>query len=434
MFDEVGGRAGLLESLRHWSASNSLIYQSDFQRLLDLMEEEIPLSEWREVVNFASDQCARWEAQWLLSPANSPNAQAAKEAEAWRQSYRVCADTLIRHVPDVRNHVDETHRLRGLGRIMERRLETAPGRIDRSLAAFLSKVAIKLGRVGLRRASGYLYAAALFPKGTVGRKQYSGKRRSERQNAMNDVRNPSPVDDEQAKPAKADEGWSTVNPAQIRQPAPMHPLEGKAWFRFAKVIYISLGIVGLGISAILASVNGLSFFVIGVIAVVAALFILRKGFYYVVLGRTTPTEKAGSVYIDLDELRQDFGGKTTNPQFKSVIEPYLNSLEAQYGRRVPVHTIKALQEKIHQDVDMLKQKRMAFLKEKAREGSSIPIAELRETIKGQSHDPNNEERNREIDRILSALEAEYGPAIPVDKLQEMVDEIEADLRRRGERL
>jgi len=172
MVEEIteGGGGGLLASLRQFSVSNAVIPHADFQRLVDRENREMPLTEWNEVVSFASDQCAKWQVRWLFSPAASPDTRAADELEKWRQAYVAYVEPLVERSPDVREPLEREHRLRALQSALGRRLEESKGRpLDRSLSALLSKAAILLGRAGMRSVAARLYTTALYPKGTVGR-------------------------------------------------------------------------------------------------------------------------------------------------------------------------------------------------------------------------------------------------------------------------
>src|SRR6267378_2999998 len=74
-----------------------------------------------------------------------------------------------------------------------------------------------------------------------------------------------------------------VTPAMA--PIKIHPLEGKGWFRLLKVLYVASWILGLGILAIFASGTGeIAVFVVGGVVLAIALIVLKKVFYYVILG------------------------------------------------------------------------------------------------------------------------------------------------------
>jgi len=66
-----------------------------------------------------------------------------------------------------------------------------------------------------------------------------------------------------------------------------NPLEDKAWFRFAKVVYIGLWVIGFGFVALMAYAEE-SFWTLiaGSIIVWVILSILKKTFYYIILGRS----------------------------------------------------------------------------------------------------------------------------------------------------
>lgn len=168
---EPGGGACFLASLRQFSVSGAPVPHAEFQRVIDHENREMPLAEWHEVVSFASKQCAQWQVRWLFSPAASPDTRAADEVEKWRKAYAAYVELLVERVPDVREPLEREHRLRAAQCALERRLDESKGRplSSRSLSPLLSKVAILLGRAGLRGAAGRLYATTLYPKGTVGR-------------------------------------------------------------------------------------------------------------------------------------------------------------------------------------------------------------------------------------------------------------------------
>jgi hypothetical protein len=162
----------LFTRLRDLSSSNSCLPHGEFQRLLDASPEgrKLPLPVWKEVVDFASDQCARWQAQWLFSPAASPDTTAAQEFESWRQLYATCSAALVERVPDVKEHLGRQHSLTALQHALQLQIEHTKGRpIRRLSSAILSRTAILLRRVGMSDFAERLYARALYPEGTVGR-------------------------------------------------------------------------------------------------------------------------------------------------------------------------------------------------------------------------------------------------------------------------
>jgi hypothetical protein len=109
-----------------------------------------------------------------------------------------------------------------------------------------------------------------------------------------------------AKRAEVNDTRSMAGPTD-QPPVSLHPLEGKTWFRLAKVIYITLWIVGFGsLAAVALAEESIGMFAAGAIILAAVLFILKKGFYYIVLGRTTATEIPGKGFIDIDDLGVQF--------------------------------------------------------------------------------------------------------------------------------
>lgn len=71
-----------------------------------------------------------------------------------------------------------------------------------------------------------------------------------------------------------------------KQPAVSHnPLESKAWYRFLKVVYIGLWIIGLGFVILLSYASEeFSTFVIGGLIVWGIMALIKKAFFYIALG------------------------------------------------------------------------------------------------------------------------------------------------------
>lgn len=63
-----------------------------------------------------------------------------------------------------------------------------------------------------------------------------------------------------------------------------HQLEEKAWFRFAKVLYIVLCLIS-GVFLLLLSQVRVDVFIWGVIIIASILILIRKAFYYIILGK-----------------------------------------------------------------------------------------------------------------------------------------------------
>ncbi|MBZ5689257.1 MAG: hypothetical protein LAP86_29995 [Acidobacteriia bacterium] len=217
----------------------------------------------------------------------------------------------------------------------------------------------------------------------------------------------------------------------------IHPLEGKAWFRLMKVIYATLWIVGLGMSALLAyAANEFYFFIAGAIILAIVLIALKKAFYYVVLGRATAMEQAGKGFVDLEDLRNDFAEVQANDPklYEAMIVPLLQSWQERYGRRVPVHELNNLQERISHEMDVTKNKYQTLVDEAARKGGTIKLSDLRKKLE-QSMDTyegaDRQEYIQSVERFLVSLETKFGTEIPVDEASKILDRIEDDIRARG---
>jgi hypothetical protein len=221
----------------------------------------------------------------------------------------------------------------------------------------------------------------------------------------------------------------TSEPAKV-----IHPLEGKAWFRLMKVIYIGLWIVGLGVSALLAyGANEFYVFIAGVIILAIVLIILKKALYYVVLGRATAMEKPGKGFVDLEDLRNDFAKiLVTSPDLhKQVIAPFFQSWEARYGRRVPVHELEKLQQRAAHELDAIRNKKRELVNEGALKGGTLQISDLRRNLErsmAKYEGPDRQEYIQALERFLTSLETKYGAEIPVDEASKILDKLDDDVR------
>ena len=214
----------------------------------------------------------------------------------------------------------------------------------------------------------------------------------------------------------------------------IHPLEGKAWFRLIKVFYIGLWIAGLGIAAILGyGANDVSTFIVGALSLAVVLIILKKAFYYIVLGRTTATEKPGKGFVDLEELRNDLAAVQANSPdvYQEVVAPFLNSWKAQYGRRVPLHEVRILQQRVAQEMNAIEEKKQKIIDKAASTGATIELSKLRgnlEQAKAEYRGSERKEYLRQLDYFIMSLEAKYGTAIPIDEASKLLDTLEEKIR------
>ncbi len=226
--------------------------------------------------------------------------------------------------------------------------------------------------------------------------------------------------------------------AQIQRPKSLHPLEGKAWFRLFKIAYISLWILAAGLCLILAFSGAGGSLAIGTGVVSAVLLILsRKGFYYVMLGRTTVTEQPGTGFLDWDELNSDCDSiKASNPEFyQAVARPFLSSWKEQYGRRVPIHAYEVFRKRVTTELEELRTKKQKLIDDAAKKGAKIEISVLRENMektKAEYQGPDRAAYVRGIDDWILRLEAQYGTCIPVDEASKVLDELEVRIRDREE--
>jgi len=224
------------------------------------------------------------------------------------------------------------------------------------------------------------------------------------------------------------------NSIQDRKVVSVHPLEGKAWFRLFKVVYILFWVAGLGFSVFVGiALNDFATFLISALIVSVLLFVALKVFYYVTLGRTTAREAPGKGFVDLDDLREDLAMVQANSPdlYNEIVAPYLASWQKQYGRRIPAHAINALWTRMDIEANSLNEKRHKIAFEAAQGGAKIEISKLREDMekaKIEYKGPNRQGTIRAMDKMLLKLEAKYGTAIPADEAMKLLDEMEKDER------
>jgi hypothetical protein len=122
-----------------------------------------------KIVAFAEGQYCRWHVKWLFSPATSPNAIAAKQAEAWKAIYNMFGKQLISAVPDVEPLLSRRLRVQLAEHAMRSKAEYDDANsASRALAGPRMFVARFLNNIGLRTAAERTVHKALYPPGTVG--------------------------------------------------------------------------------------------------------------------------------------------------------------------------------------------------------------------------------------------------------------------------
>jgi hypothetical protein len=167
---------------------------------------------------------------------------------------------------------------------------------------------------------------------------------------------------------------STVDP---------HPLEGKAWFRIVKVVYVALWIVAAGICTVSGYAGADRSIVFWTAAIsVGLLVVARKGFYYITLGRTTAMEPAGSGFVDIGGMEHTFATLQSNDpvQYKSLVEPYLTAWQKQYGRRIPRNAFNEFQQRVNKELSDLHQKRRKLFDDATKAGKTLQTSSLRDRM------------------------------------------------------
>lgn len=194
-----------------------------------------------------------------------------------------------------------------------------------------------------------------------------------------------------------------------------HPLERKAWYRLAKVLwYLALALWGaFSWIAFPSSDVAVEAALIGA----AVLLALRVTVLYVVLGRWTVRERPGSGFIDLDvfeeQLLSSGRGDITESNRRS-----LQDLRKLYGRRVPA---KALQEFIDRQLSNAAALRRRILKEADSKGSTLSMSSLRESMASAPHAAPAAVYDSLCERLLVRLEVEHGPQIPLSVLDTIIE-------------
>ena len=161
--DDLIARMGFLSNGRPG------VFCRDFERALKEMGN-VTISEWGQVVTFVTDQLGFWEAEWLFSPAHCPNNLAAAEIDAWRLLWHVCADELVRKVPEVKEQLENQKSLILLRHSIQQRVDYNKTRpLARLFAIVFAKTSFALNKLGLASIAQKLYGCSIYPKRTVGR-------------------------------------------------------------------------------------------------------------------------------------------------------------------------------------------------------------------------------------------------------------------------
>lgn len=137
--------------------------------------------------------------------------------------------------------------------------------------------------------------------------------------------------------------------------------------------------------------------------------------------------------FDLDELRRDLTTSTSaSPEmYDEYVKPILEQLEAQYGKRVPLHEIVKFQQLCTTKMAEIEVQRQAIIDRGAKQGATISIEALRAGLNKdkEAYDgPDKEAYARELDKLVEILITNYGTAIPVDEAYEIQKHLDSVTR------
>lgn len=164
-----------LRSLDALSQGKMQVRCDHFQQSVQDLSASILAEDFAKIVAFSADQLGRWDAEWLFSPALTPDSDAACEKEAWAAAWETNSNALMEVFPALRANLKRERDLICLSRIMEKRREYNRGKpLTEFTRNVLSRVGLLLCRIGLQSTGHFLYKRALFPPNTVGRANYGG--------------------------------------------------------------------------------------------------------------------------------------------------------------------------------------------------------------------------------------------------------------------
>ena len=163
----------ILEILQNLTKEKKGVSCKTFRSVSKKMGEvkEISPTLLNEVAQFASKQFCYWEVEWFFSALDSPEVAVRQaETEAWRGIWEACQKALVKMVPEVREQLEEKHKIGELKQIISRRVEyNATRPLQRFFSHVLTTTSQYLNKIGIRGISLRLSKAAMYPKGTVGR-------------------------------------------------------------------------------------------------------------------------------------------------------------------------------------------------------------------------------------------------------------------------
>jgi hypothetical protein len=160
-----------LQSLDALSQGKILVRCDHFR----FLSRSVLAKDYAKIVDFCADQIGRWHAEWLFSPALTPNSDAACEKEAWVAAWKTASDVLIEVFHALNAKLKREKDYACLRIVMEKSLEHNKGKLITEFTSnVLSRVCLLLFKTGLQSTGYFFYKRALFPPNTVGRANYGG--------------------------------------------------------------------------------------------------------------------------------------------------------------------------------------------------------------------------------------------------------------------
>lgn len=198
-----------------------------------------------------------------------------------------------------------------------------------------------------------------------------------------------------------------------------NPLERAAWYRLAKLCWWIVAGVWLLLSAAIAETP--SAFAIAALIGAAILYAIKSAVFYVVLGRTTLREPAGSGFVDIDGVEQLMFEQ--NVARDDQLQRELDDLRRRYGRRVPVDVVKGF---VDNRLALIRKQKRQLLADADREGKALSVESLRaKLLADRPAGMSEDERLLMFDTLLLRLEVKYGPEIPMSAADAEAEALEA---------
>jgi len=164
-------KSAFFDSLEAIMRNRKTVALGEFRAAFEkLSEDTLTPNDLHQLVNFATDQYALHQADWLFSSASAPDEEAAAKMEAWDQIWHTLSTELVKQVPAAHGAMSQHHTLIAAQYLLSRKVQLdSPSFLTRLRTYLLSRVAFVLNALGLRAIGRKLYGFALYPNGTVGR-------------------------------------------------------------------------------------------------------------------------------------------------------------------------------------------------------------------------------------------------------------------------